>query len=56
MAALAVGCGSRVEVPASGHTTTQAFGTLNVLARVQWHPPDFQNNIIHRGVTLFVPM
>jgi len=37
-------------------TTTQTFGTQFVLARVQWHPPDFQNSVVHRGVTLFVPM
>jgi hypothetical protein len=36
-------------------TTTRMFGTLLVLARVEWHPPDFQNSIVHRGVTLFVP-
>ncbi len=35
--------------------TTQMFGALNVLARVEWHPPDFQNGAIHRGVTLYVP-
>lgn len=34
-------------------TTTQLFGSLNVLARVEWHPPDFQNMTIHRGVTLY---
>lgn len=37
-------------------TTTQLFGTLNVLARVEWHPPDFQNGAIHRGVTLYQPL
>ncbi len=36
-------------------TTTRTFGTLTVLARVEWHPPDFQNGIVHRGVTLYVP-
>jgi hypothetical protein len=36
-------------------TTTQTFGTQLVLACVQWHPPDFQNSVVHRGVTLFVP-
>jgi hypothetical protein len=36
-------------------TTTQLFGTLDVLARVEWHPPDFQNAAIHRGVTLYEP-
>ncbi|MCE9578161.1 MAG: hypothetical protein K8W52_33860 [Deltaproteobacteria bacterium] len=37
-------------------TTTRTFGALDVLARVQWHPPDFNNSAIHRGVTLFVPL
>jgi hypothetical protein len=37
-------------------TTTQVFGTLTVLALVEWHPPDFQNGVVHRGVTLFVPL
>ena len=36
-------------------TTTMTFGTLMVLARVEWHPPDFQNAVVHRGVTLYVP-
>ena len=36
-------------------TTTRTFGTQLVLARVEWHPPDFQNSIVHRGVTLYVP-
>jgi hypothetical protein len=36
-------------------TTTKTFGTLMVLARVEWHPPDFQNAVIHRGVTLYEP-
>ncbi len=36
-------------------TTEMVFGTLNVLARVEWHPPDFQNSVVHRGVTLYVP-
>jgi hypothetical protein len=36
-------------------TTTQLFGALEVLARVEWHPPDFQNSAVHRGVTLYVP-
>lgn len=34
-------------------TTTQMFGSLLVMARVEWHPPDFQNNVVHRGVTLY---
>jgi hypothetical protein len=36
-------------------TTTMMFGTLDVLARVEWHPPDFQNSTVHRGVTLYEP-
>ena len=36
-------------------TTIQTFGTLMVLARVEWHPPDFQNSVVHRGVTLYEP-
>jgi hypothetical protein len=36
-------------------TTTMMFGTQLVLARVEWHPPDFQNGAVHRGVTLYVP-
>jgi hypothetical protein len=24
-----------------------------VLARIEWHPPDFQNGVVHRGVTLY---
>ncbi|MEO8844780.1 MAG: hypothetical protein ABI591_23535 [Kofleriaceae bacterium] len=31
------------------------FGALTVLARVEWHPPDFQNSVVHRGVTLYKP-
>jgi hypothetical protein len=36
-------------------TTTRTFPTLFVLARVEWHPPDFQNSAVHRGVTLYTP-
>jgi hypothetical protein len=36
-------------------TTTMTFGAQLVLARVEWHPPDFQNGAVHRGVTLYVP-
>ncbi len=36
-------------------TTFRTFGSLNVMARVEWHPPDFQNNTVHRGVTLYEP-
>jgi len=37
-------------------TVTQSFGPLNLLARVEWHSPDFQNGAIHRGVTLYEPV
>ena len=36
-------------------TTMRVFGSLLVMARVEWHPPDFQNQTVHRGVTLFEP-
>ena len=36
-------------------TTTMMFGAQLVLAQVEWHPPDFQNSVVHRGVTLFEP-
>jgi len=37
-------------------TSMMTFGTLMVLARVEWHPPDFQNSVVHRGVTLYEPI
>lgn len=37
-------------------TAIMTFGTLTVLARVEWHPPDFQNGVVHRGVTLYEPV
>jgi hypothetical protein len=37
-------------------TAMMTFGTLMVLARVEWHPPDFQNAVVHRGVTLYEPI
>jgi hypothetical protein len=37
-------------------TAMQTFGSLDVLARVEWHPPDFQNSVVHRGVTLYEPV
>ncbi len=36
-------------------TAMMTFGTQPVLALVEWHPPDFQNDVVHRGVTLFEP-
>ena len=35
-------------------TVMMTFGSLLVMARVEWHPPDFQNSVVHRGVTLYV--
>jgi hypothetical protein len=37
-------------------TAMRVFGTLTVMAIVEWHPPDFQNSAVHRGVTLYQPM
>jgi hypothetical protein len=36
-------------------STTQAFGAVKILARVEWHPPDFNVATVHRGVTLYEP-
>jgi hypothetical protein len=36
-------------------TAMMTFGTLLVMARVERHPPDFQNMKVHRGVTLYEP-
>ncbi|MGD0524273.1 MAG: hypothetical protein ABSE49_03965 [Polyangiaceae bacterium] len=36
-------------------TTTMVFGALDVMARVEWHPPDSNNEVVHRGVTLYEP-
>jgi hypothetical protein len=38
-----------------GSSITQLFGTRQVLARVEWHPPDAGHGVIHRGVTLYEP-
>lgn len=37
-------------------TATMTFGTLMVLARAEWHPPDVQNAAVHRGVSLYEPI
>jgi hypothetical protein len=37
-------------------TATKTFGAVTVLLRVEWHPPDFTNNEVHRGVTLYEPV
>jgi GH25 family lysozyme M1 (1,4-beta-N-acetylmuramidase) len=34
-------------------TATMTVAGLDLLARVEWHPPDFQNHAVHRGVTLY---
>jgi hypothetical protein len=36
-------------------TAMRTFGAQLVMARVEWHPPDFQSSTVHRGVTLYVP-
>jgi hypothetical protein len=35
--------------------TVNATSILPVMGRVEWHPPDFNNEVIHRGVTLYQP-
>lgn len=37
-------------------TATLSFDHVPILARVEWHPPDFQNHAEHRGVTLYEPV
>jgi len=37
-------------------TTTRTFGTQQVLARVEWHPPNFIKGYVHRGVSLYIPV
>ena len=34
-------------------STLQTFGAMPILARVEWHPPDFNVDAVHRGVTLY---
>lgn len=36
-----------------GAQATKTFGSVSVLAIVEWHPPDAQNPTTHRGVTLY---
>jgi hypothetical protein len=36
-------------------TATKTFGSVVVMAVVEWHPPDLQNSAVHRGVTLYEP-
>ena len=38
----------RFPLPPPDHAVLQP-----VLARVEWHPPDFNNEAVHRGVTLY---
>jgi hypothetical protein len=38
-----------------GSTTQQLFGAVEVIARVEWHPPDLGHGVVHRGVTLYEP-
>ena len=37
-------------------TATLTVDARTLLARVEWHPPDFQNHAVHRGVTLYEPL
>ncbi len=39
-----------------GSKTTRAFGRRQVMARVEWHPPDLGHGVVHRGVTLYEPV
>src|SRR3954466_10883077 len=34
-------------------SASRSFGVLTLVARVEWHAPDFQNHKIHRGITLY---
>lgn len=34
-------------------TDSQHFESRSLLARVEWHPPNFHNSVTHRGVTLY---
>jgi hypothetical protein len=36
-------------------STTRTFGAVTRLARVEWHPSDFNVRRVHRGVTLYEP-
>ena len=37
-------------------TFTVGTTSKRILARIEWHPPDFQNGVEHRGVTLYEPV
>ena len=37
-------------------TAMRTFGVVTVLARVEWHAPDAQDAVVHRGVTLYEPL
>jgi hypothetical protein len=39
-----------------GSKTTQVFGAREVMARVEWHPPNLGHGVMHRGVTLYEPL
>ncbi|MGO9837141.1 MAG: hypothetical protein ACLP1X_23340 [Polyangiaceae bacterium] len=38
-----------------GSKTTQLFGAIAVMARVEWHPAHPGHGVVHRGVTLYQP-
>ena len=46
--------GSAGEYP-MGSKTTEHFCNAQVMARVEWHPPDLGHSVVHRGVSLYRP-
>jgi hypothetical protein len=36
-----------------GTSTRQAFGSTEVMARIEWHSADAGHDFVHRGVTLY---
>jgi hypothetical protein len=38
-----------------GARAREHFGPVEVMARVEWHPPDLGHGVVHRGVTLYQP-
>jgi hypothetical protein len=36
-----------------GTSTRQAFGAIEVMARIEWHSADAGHDFVHRGVTLY---
>jgi len=38
-----------------GTMAQRLFGTIEVMARVEWHAADQGHDFVHRGVTLYQP-